>query len=140
MMKIQSKEPASSQLDRSQRKTISLPGALIDLNRKLNFTAWVHGSSHLLQRYNLKSDGLFSKVTSKEKENGIVLVVETSIEQKFEASGFRATESILSITECDEYIQIFEYSNILVTNIYSFILIFLLRIYSDTSSYQVCLF
>ena len=99
MMKIQSKEPASSQLDRSQRKTISLPGALIDhLNRKLNFTAWVHGSSHLLQRYNLKSDGLFSKVTSKDKENGIVLVVETSIEQKFEASGFRAIESILSIT------------------------------------------
>ena len=98
MMKIQSKEPASSQLDRSQRKTISLPGALIDhLNRKLNFTAWVHGSSQLLQSYNLKSDGLFSKVTSKEKENGIVLVVETSIEQKFEASGFRAIESILSI-------------------------------------------
>ena len=46
----------------------------------------------------MKSDGLFSKVTSKEKENGIVLVVETSIEQKFEASGFRAIESILSIT------------------------------------------
>ena len=57
-----------------------------------------------------------------------------------------------SKTECDEYIRIFEYSNIFYTNIYSDIrsyqfswyeyirifirIIFLIRIYSDIRSYQ----
>ena len=96
---IQSKQPASSQLDRSQRNycchisfTLSVPRSPHSSTSQLGLK-----SSQSLPSYELKSDNLFSKVTLRDKENGIVLVVETSIEHKVETSGFRGTESIPSL-------------------------------------------
>ena len=45
----------------------------------------------------------------------IVAVLSRSFSRSFSQSELR----VCSESECDEYIQIFEYSNILVTNIYS---------------------
>ena len=47
---------------------------------------------------------------------------------------------IIIITECDEYIRIFEYIGHKYLFGHSFVSIFLLRIYSDIRSCQICLY
>ena len=47
---------------------------------------------------------------------------------------------IVSIPECDEYIRIFEYIGHEYIIGHSFVSIFLLRIYSDIRSCQICLY
>ena len=53
-------------------------------------------------------------------------------------SGFQ--HSIQLSPECDEYIQIFEYIGHEYIFGHSFVSIFLLRIYSDIRSCQICLY
>ena len=50
------------------------------------------------------------------------------------------TKKWLSNAECDEYIQIFEYIGHEYIFRHSFVSIFLLRIYSDIRSCQICLY
>ena len=48
--------------------------------------------------------------------------------------------TFMSVTECDEYIQIFKYIGHEYIFGHSFVSIFLLRIYSDIHSCQICLY